>query len=98
MADKGDISKNLFARLRKKGRHPITGSHGNMKNHPGPIFDKLPLRNRFIIETLFDKFKSSMGLEHTRHGSPTNAFVHILSCLVAHTLGKTKISMKPKSP
>ena len=36
-----------------------------MKNHPGPILDKLPLQNRFIIETLFDKLKSDMGREHS---------------------------------
>ena len=35
------------------------------------------------IETLFDKLKSSMGLEHTRHRSPSNALIHILSCLAA---------------
>ena len=65
-----------------------------MKNYLMPILDKLLLRKRFIVETLFDKLKSEMGLEHTRHRSPTNAFVHILSCLVAYTLGKTKIRMK----
>ncbi len=65
-----------------------------MKNHLMPVLDKLLLRKRFIIETLFGKLKSETGLEHTRHGSPANAFVHILSCLVAYTFGKTKISMK----
>ncbi len=52
-----------------------------------PFINKLLLRKRFIIETLFDKLKSSMGLEHTRHRSPTNAFVHVLSCLAAYALG-----------
>lgn len=60
-----------------------------------PIWDKLLLRKRFVIETLFDKLKSEMGLGHSRHRSSTNAFVHILSCLAAYVLGKTKIKMKP---
>ena len=30
-----------------------------------PIPNKVLLRKRFIIETLFDKLKSGMGLEHT---------------------------------
>ncbi len=94
LADKGYISKDLFARLWAKGLHLITGIRKNMKNHLMPILDKLLLRNRFIIETLFDKLKSEMGLEHTRHRSPTNAFVHVLSCLVAYMLGKNKIKMK----
>ena len=59
-----------------------------------PLLDKLLLRKRFIIETLFDRMKSQMGLEHTRHRSPINAFVHILSCLAAYTLGKEKVSMR----
>ena len=93
LADKGYISKKLFARLWTQGLHLITGIRRNMRNYLMPIMDKLLLRKRFIVETLFDKLKSEMGLEHTRHRSPTNAFVHILSCLVAYTLGKTKIKM-----
>ena len=73
--------------------HLITGIRRNMKNYLMPLLDKLLLRKRFIIETLFDRLKSQMGLEHTRHRSPINAFVHILSCLAAYTLGKTKVRM-----
>ena len=47
-----------------------------MKNHLVPLMDKLLLRKRFIIETLFHKLKSHMELEHTRHRSPSNALVH----------------------
>ncbi len=94
LADKGYISKTLFAQLWRHGLLLITGIRRNMKNYLMPMIDKLLLRKRFIIETLFDKLKSQMGLEHTRHRSPTNAFVHILSCLAAYTLGKTKITMK----
>ncbi len=58
------------------------------------MLDKGLVRKRFIIETLFDKFKSSMGMEHTRHRSPSNPLLHILSCLAAYTLAqpKTKIA------
>ena len=94
LADKGYISKKLFANLWKQGLQLITGIRRNMKNYLMPILDKFLLRKRFVVETLFDKLKSEMGLEHTRHRSPTNAFVHILSCLVAYVLGKTKIRMK----
>lgn len=97
LGDKGYISKKLFARLWDQGLHLITGIRRNMRNYLMPIMDKLLLRKRFIIETLFDKLKSEMGLEHTRHRSPTNAFVHITSCLVAYTLAKTKIRMKDVS-
>ena len=89
LADKGYISKKLFARLWTRGLQLITGIRKNMKNYLMPM-----LRKRSIIETLFDKLKSEMGLEHTRHRSPTNAFVHILSCLAAYMLAKKKVKMK----
>ncbi|HBP53964.1 MAG TPA: hypothetical protein DD643_06315 [Synechococcus sp. UBA8638] len=64
-----------------------------MKKHLMPLLDKVLLRKRCIVETLFDKLKSSMGLEHTRHRSPINALVHILSSLAATTLAQPKVKM-----
>ena len=61
-----------------------------MKNDLLPLLDNVLLRKRFMIETLFDKLKSSMGLEHTRHRFPVNTLVHILSCLAADTLAQTQ--------
>ena len=78
LADKGDISQKLFRTLWSRGLKLITGIRRNMRNHLMPLL------------TLFDKLKSEMGLGHTRHRSPVNVFVHILSCLVAYTLGKAK--------
>lgn len=93
LADKGYISKTLFVVLWRRGLHLLTGIRKNMKNHLMPLLDKLLLQKRFIVETLFDKLKSEMGLEHTRHRSAKNAFVHILSCLAAYMLGKQKVKM-----
>ena len=93
--DKGYICKPLFQELWQQGIQIITGIRRNMKNYLIPVMDKLLLRKRFIIETVFDKLKTSMGLEHSRHRSPTNAFVHILSCVAAYMLGKTKVKMGP---
>jgi len=72
----------------------FVGIRKNMKNHLMPMLDKLLLRKRFYVATLFDKLKSGMGLEHTRHRSPTNAFVHILPCLAAYMLAGKKVKMK----
>jgi len=57
--------------------HLATGIRRNIKNYLLPLLEKTLLRKRFIIETLFDKLKSGMGLEHTRHRPPTNVFVHL---------------------
>lgn len=89
-ADKGYIGKELFTKLWRNGLHLITGIRKTMKNYLMPWFDKVVLPKRFIIETLFDKLKSAMSLEHSRHRSPVNAFVHILSCLVAYCFSSNK--------
>ena len=89
-ADKGYLSKALLERLWQRGLHLVTSIRRNMKNYLMPLLDKLLLRKRFIIETLFNKLKSGMGLEHTRHRSPINALVHIASCLAAYTLAQPK--------
>ena len=46
-----------------------------MKNALLPLLDKLLLRKRSIMGTLFTKLKSTMGLEHSRHRFPINTFV-----------------------
>jgi hypothetical protein len=93
-ADKGYISKNLFSQLWKRGLHLITGIKKNMKNYLMPILDKLMLRGRFIVESVFNIMKNHMNLEHTRHRSSINFCINILSCLVAYSFRKNKPSWK----
>ena len=97
-ADKGYISQKLFKALWHKGLQLITGIRKNMKNYLLPWADKMMLRKRFIVETVFDTLKSSMGIEHSRHRSPINAMVHILSCLVAYAYKKNKPSINTSYP
>lgn len=93
-ADKGYISKALFDDLWQDGLQLITGIRKNMRNHLMPLADKLMLRARFILETALDVLKQAQGLEHSRHRSPINAFVHILSCIVAYALKPIKPKIK----
>ena len=95
-ADKGYISHEVFHKLWQRGLHLITGIRRNMRNHLMLLGDKIMLRKRFVIETVFAILKCEMGLEHTRHRSPVNAMVHVLSCLVAYAYrpGKPAISLK----
>jgi Transposase DDE domain len=97
-ADKGYIGRELFQTLWQRGLHLITGIRRNMRNYLMPLADKILLRKRFVIETVLDTLKSEMGLEHSRHRSPVNAMVHLLSCLVAYAFrpGKPAISLKAK--
>lgn len=92
-ADKGYISQNLFQTLYQRGLKLITGIRRNMKNYLMPLIEKIMLRKRFLVETIFDVLKVHMNLSHTRHRSPTNACVNILSCLTAYQLKENKPSM-----
>ena len=89
-ADKGYLGKDLFQRLYKRGLKLITGIKRNMKNYLMDFVEKILLRKRFIVETLFGQLKIDMNLTHTRSRSPINFFVNILSCLTAYQLKKTK--------
>ena len=93
-ADKGYISQKLMTELMKKGLHLITGIRKNMKNKLMGYIDKIMLRKRFIIETIFGVLKRDMDLEHSRHRSTKNAFVSILATLVAYQFKTNKPKIK----
>lgn len=90
-ADRGYISHDLFLSLLQKGITLITGIRRNMKNHLIGLWDKLMLRKRSIIETINDQLKNTQQIEHTRHRSPRNFMVNLLSGLIAYQL-------QPKKP
>ena len=89
--DRGYISNELFERLWQQGVHLITGIRKNMKNKLLPLWDKLMLRKRNLIETINDQLKNSNQIEHTRHRSQKNFLANLLSGLIAYQL-------QPKKP
>ena len=92
-ADKGYISKDLFAELWERQLQLITGIRKNMKNHLMPWADKLLLRKRSIIETINDQLKNISQIEHSRHRSFTNFLVNLVAGLIAYTLQPKKPSL-----
>lgn len=94
-ADKGYIKQNLFVDLYERGLKMVHGIKKNMPNKLMILKEKLMLRKRNLIETVFDYLKNKMNLERTRHRSPINAFVHILSTLVAYSFKINKPSINP---
>ena len=87
--DKGYISKSLFDRLYARNIRLFTGIRRDMKNHLLEIEDKILLRKRTLIESVFNVLKNRMNLEHTRHRSPLNFLVHLLACLVSYAIIKS---------
>jgi len=96
--DRGYISTELFKDLYAKGVQLVTRVKKNMKNILTPIAYKVMLLKRALIETVIGKLKFLDKLEHSRHRSITNAFSHILSCLINYQLQENKPSIKSLLP
>ncbi|MCY4541151.1 MAG: hypothetical protein OXB95_01960 [Rhodobacteraceae bacterium] len=92
--DKGCISRKLFRKLCKRGLKLVTSIRRNMLNFLMPLEDKLLLRQRRVIKTMFGRLKEGMRLEHSRHRSATNALVHVVSCLAACILNKKPVGRR----
>lgn len=93
-ADKGYISQKLFETLFDDGKMLITKLRKNMKGKMMSLFDKIMLRKRAIIESVNDELKNICQIEHTRHRSPINWLVNVISGLVAYTYLPKKPSLK----
>jgi hypothetical protein len=78
--DKGYIKQFLFEQLLAE----------NMQPKIMLLFEKIMLKKRSIIESVFGVLKQHFDLEHTRHRSTANAFVHMLSTIAAYCMKKTK--------
>ena len=86
--DRGYISQALRHTLKQQGVELITKLRKNMKLKLLNLMDKILLRKRALIETVNDQLKNVCQIEHTRHRSPINAFVHLIAGLVAFTWQK----------
>lgn len=83
-ADKGYISQSLFGRLFDQGVHIVTGLRSNMKQRLIPLYDKIMLRKRSVIESINDMLKNVAQLVHTRHRSVHNFLMNMLSAMGAY--------------
>lgn len=92
--DKGYIKQELFEYLHSRGLKLVTGIKSKMQNKLVTLFEKTLLRKRSIIESVFSILKTHFELEHTRHRSVWNAFVHLLSTLIAYCMKPSKPSIK----
>ena len=91
--DKGYISQRLFQELYQRGLKLITSVKKTMKNKLISLHEKILLRKRSVIESVFNVLKNKFEIEHTRHRSPVNAFVHIVSTLALYQLSPKKPSI-----
>jgi len=64
-----------------------------MKNKLMPLIDKLLLRKRAIVETVFDQLKNISQIEHSRHRSINHFMVNLVGALAAYILQPKKPSL-----
>jgi hypothetical protein len=93
-ADRGYISEPLRVKLREKGIDLITKIKSKMKNKLLPLLDKLMLRKRALIESVYDFLKNTCQIHHTRHRSKNNWFVNLVSGMVAYSFLPKKPTLK----
>ena len=89
-ADKGYIGEKLFKILIENGILLFTKLKKNMKNKLMPLWDKIMLRKRALIESVINLLKTSCQIEHHRHRSRWNFLSHLLSGLGAYCLKPDK--------
>lgn len=92
--DKGYISNQITKNLLQKGLQLFTNIRSNMKNKLLSLRDKALLRKRSIIETINDQLKNISQIEHTRHRSPYNFLINLLSGLLAYQFKEKKPSIR----
>jgi hypothetical protein len=91
--DRGYISQALFESLFERGLELMTKRRKNMKNPLMPLLDKILLRKRPMIETVNDQLKNLCQIEHSRHRSPFNFLVNLVSGLIAYAYHPDKPSL-----
>jgi hypothetical protein len=64
-----------------------------MKNKLMPLYDRLLLRKRSVIETINDELKNVAMLVHSRHRSVLNFAMNALSALAAYCFFDKKPSI-----
>jgi hypothetical protein len=95
--DRGYLSQPLFEQLFAQGVQLITHLRKNMPNRLIPLQDKILLRRRTIIETIYDQLKNIAQLEHSRHRSLLNCLVNLLAGLIAYCHQPKKPSLRLRS-
>ena len=93
MDARGYISQTLFNKLYQRALQLVTTIKKNMQNKLMPLIDKLLLRKRAIVESVFDQLKNISQIEHSRHRRISNFMVNLVAGLAAYILQPKKPSL-----
>ena len=83
--------KSLFG----QGIQLVHGLKAKMKNKLMPMWDKIMLRKRYIIECINELLKNKANLVHSRHRSIHNFIMNLCSALTAYCFFDNKPEVLP---
>ena len=89
-ADRGYIKQELFESLFSQGVQLVHGLKARMKNKLMPVWDKIMMRKRYIIECINELLKNKANLVHSRHRSIHNFIMNLSSALTAYCFYENK--------
>ena len=92
------VSYNRFVELMPRVFLSIQLVHGlkaKMKNKLMPMWDKIMLRKRYIIECINELLKNKANLVHSRHRSIHNFIMNLCSALTAYCFFDNKPEALP---
>lgn len=93
--DKGYLSQSLTRELlQTRQLRLVTHLKRNMTNRLLLLHEKIILRRRALVETVFDQLKHLQHIQHTRHRSPTNFAVNLVAGLIAYCHQPNKPSIE----
>jgi hypothetical protein len=92
--DRGYLNQKIFKKLLKKGLQLVTQIKSNMKNKLMDYADRITLRKRSLVESVFHVFKDILNMDHTRHRSPINFMTNLVAGMAAYCLSDRKPRMK----
>jgi transposase len=95
--DKGYLAKWLSEMLAEQDVHLITKVRKNMKPIELTPFDQALLRQRSLIETVFDELKNLCQIEHTRHRSCLNFVVNLMELMSNVVYGCSEVGIKRRA-
>jgi Transposase DDE domain len=93
-ADKGYLGKEFWEKLKAQSIELFTKVKKNMQKKIMAPIHSFYLSKRGLIETVNDQLKNICQIEHTRHRKPANAFVNLVSGLIAYAFKPRKPSIK----
>ena len=91
--DKGYLGQSFMEKLKEQSIDIFTKVKKNMEKKVMSAGQKFFLSKRGLVETVIDQLKNICQIEHSRHRKPSNAFVNIVSGLVAYCFKERKPSI-----